>query len=138
VTGYPKPLPVPDADSLPFWEGCARHELLAQRCLDCGAFRWPPRGLCPRCLSWQAEWTRLSGRGVVASFVVVHRATNQAFAGDVPYVIARITLEGSGDQVQLLSNVVGCGWEDVRVGMPVEVVFDDVTPEHSLPKFRPA
>ncbi len=73
---------------------------------------------------------------MVASFVVVHRAP-PAFAADAPYVVAYVELDGSDGQVKLLSNVVGCAWQEVYIGMRVNVEFDDVTPEFSLPKFRP-
>lgn len=138
MADYAKPLPVPDPDTAPFWDGCRAHELRAQRCRSCGRLRWPPRGICPHCQSWEHEWTVLPRRGAVASFVAVHRATNAAFASDVPYVIAQVLIDGTDGRVRMLSNVIGCAWDAMRVGMPVEVVFEDVTPEATLPKFRPA
>ena len=133
-----KPLPVRDLDSLPFWEGCARHELRAQRCLDCGWFRWPPRPLCSRCHSWNAEWVTLPGTGTVLSFVEVHHATSLAFTDDVPYAIVEVALDGSDDQVRLTSNLVDHDQEHLRVGLPVQVAFDEVTADVTLPRFRPA
>lgn len=133
-----RPLPIADPDTAPFWEGCRRHELRAQRCRGCGALRWPPRGVCPRCHAWAFEWIALDRRGTVASFVVVHRATHPAFAAAVPYVIAQIAIEGTDGAVRLLTNVVGRAWEDVRVGMPGVVEFVEVAPGVSLPQFRPA
>jgi uncharacterized OB-fold protein len=133
VTPVEKPLPVPDKDTQPFWDACRQHELRVQRCTACGRFRWPPRGFCPSCFSWEHEWTRLSGRGSVYSFVVVHHAVSPAFKDEAPYVVAMIALDGTDDEVQLTSNVVECPWEAVKVGMSVEVVFDDA----GLPKFRP-
>jgi len=135
---YRKPLPVPDHDSQPFWDGCREHELRIQRCMACGRFRWPPRAYCPSCCSPDHEWARLSGHGTIYSFSVVHHAVVPAFKDEVPYVVALISLEGAGERVQLLSNVIGCPWEDVQVGMPVQVLFEDVTPDVTLPKFRPA
>jgi uncharacterized OB-fold protein len=70
--------------------------------------------------------------------VVVHYVAIAAFLPDVPYVIAHITIDGTDERVRLVSNVIGCFWQEVKVGMPVRVVFDDVTPEITLPKFRPA
>ena len=133
-----KPAPIPDLDTKAFWDACKDHELRAQRCTACGRFRWPPRAFCPACYSWEYEWPRLSGCGTVYSFSVVHHVVAPAFKDDAPYVVALITLEGTADQVQLLSNVVDCPWEQVQVGMPVQVIFDDVTPEVTLPKFRRA
>lgn len=135
---YAKPLPVADAESFPFWEGCKEGRLLAQRCRQCGLWRWPPSGVCPSCYSWEADWQPLTGRGVVHTFVVAHRAFHPGFTADVPYVIAHVTLDGTEDHVTMISNLVGCPWEEVKVGMPVEVFFEKATEELTLPKFRPA
>jgi uncharacterized OB-fold protein len=134
---YSKPLPVADVDSQPFWDRCKTHELAAQRCRDCEKFRWPPQAFCPHCHSWNFDWTRLGETGTVCSFVVVHYVSIPAFQDDVPYVVANITLDGTGEQITMISNVVQCPWQNVHVGMPVRVVFDDVTPDVTLPKFRP-
>lgn len=133
-----KPAPVADRDSQPFWDGCRDHQLRAQRCSACDRFRWPPRTFCPACYSSEYEWAALSGRGTVSSFSVVHHVASPAFKGDVPYVVAVIALEGCAGHVELVSNVIDCPWEQVRVGMPVQVSFEKVTPEVALPKFRPA
>ncbi|MGN6735483.1 MAG: Zn-ribbon domain-containing OB-fold protein, partial [Candidatus Binatia bacterium] len=79
----------------------------------------------------------LGETGTVASFVVVHYVSITSFLEDVPYVVAHITLDGTDQQITMISNVIECPWEQVRVGMPMRVVFDDVTPEVTLPKFRP-
>jgi uncharacterized protein len=134
---YSKPLPAPDPETQPFWDGCKEHRLLAQRCDGCGKLRWPPQGFCPHCYSWESTWQPLPETGTVATFVVVHQAP-PAFAADAPYPIARVAIDDTDGQVELLANLVDCPWEQVRVGMPVRVVFDDVTPEVTLPKFRPA
>jgi len=135
---YAKPLPAPDLDTQGFWDGCKEHELRAQRCTACGQFRWLPQGICPECHSWDFEWAKLPETGRIASYVVVHHVTVPAFRDEVPYVVAQITMDGTNGRVRLTSNVAGCSWEDVKVGMPVRVFFEDVTPEITLPKFRPA
>jgi uncharacterized OB-fold protein len=137
MSGYTKPLPVPDVDSQQFWDSCKAHQLSAQRCAICKKFRWPPQAFCPDCYSWKFDWTKLSETGTVASFVVVHYVSIPAYQEDVPYVVAHITLDNTDNHITIISNVIGCPWEQVRVGMPVRVVFDDVTPEITLPKFRP-
>ena len=79
----------------------------------------------------------LAGTAKVYSFVVVHHVTVTAFADEAPYAVAHVTLDGTDDKVRMTTNVIDCPWEQVRVGMPVTVVFEDVTPEVTLPKFRP-
>jgi len=132
---YSKPLPRVDEESKGFWEACQRHELYVQRCLACGSPRYYPRALCPACLSGDTEWVRCSGRGTVYTFTVTHQNQAPGFRDELPYVLAYVELE---EGVRLLTNIVGSPPEDVHIGMPVEVVFDDVTPAVTLPKFRAA
>ena len=74
----------------------------------------------------------------VNTFTVVHYVTVPSFQDEAPYVVAHITIDGTDDRVRIVSNVIGCPWEDVRVDMRVSVEFEDVTEEITLPKFRPA
>ena len=131
---YTKPLPRIDEESRGFWEACARHEIYLQRCRGCGATRFYPRVLCPVCLSSATDWVRASGKGTVYTFTVTHQNQAPGFREEVPYVLAVVEL---AEGVRMMTNIVGCPPEDVRIGMPVEVVFEDVTPEVALPKFRP-
>jgi len=131
---YKKPLPVPDADSKPFWEGCRKHELVFQKCAECGQVRWPPSIICPECLSQNTEWIDSGGRGKVYTYVVYHQAFHPAFEDELPYVVAVVELE---EGPLLLSNIVGCPHDFVKCEMPVEVTWEDITEEFSLPKFRP-
>jgi len=130
-----RPLPELTAEMAPFWEAARRHELVAQRCRGCGAHRWPARDLCSRCLSREAEWVAVAGRGVLFSYAVMHQVYHPWFADQVPYAIAVVEL---AEGVRLVSNLVDCPLDRIRIGMPVEVVFEDVTAEVTLPKFRPA
>lgn len=130
-----KPLPQPDAESREFWEGVKARRLQLQRCRACRRLRFYPRAVCPRCLSGEHEWVTVSGRGTLYSFTVCHRGASEAFAADVPYIVALVDLE---EGVRLLSNLVGCQPDRARVGMPVQVVFEDASPEITLYKFKPA
>lgn len=133
-TKYAKPLPRLDEESKGFWEACRRRELMVQRCSACGALRHHPRALCPTCLSDAVEWLRCSGRGTVYSFTVTHQNQAPGFREALPYVLAYVEL---AEGVRLLSNIIDCAPEAVRIGMAVEVVFSDVTPAVTLPLFRP-
>lgn len=129
-----KPLPSISEYNRPFWDWARQHELRLQRCLDCGR-PWAPVGpVCPHCFSERFEWARMSGRGTIASWVVFHKLYHPGFARDIPYNVAFIELD---EGPRLISNVVGVPNERVHIGMPVEVVFDDVDQNVSLPKFRP-
>ena len=133
MSEYRKPLPRITPDNRPFWEAARRHELRLQRCDACGRFRYPPGPMCPDCLSERFEWRRVSGRGTISSWVVFHRVYFPAFADDAPYAVVQVELE---EGPRLISNLVSSPGEKINIGMPVEVVFDDVTPELSLPRFR--
>jgi uncharacterized OB-fold protein len=133
VNAYTKPVPHPTPISKPFWEAARRHELILQQCSDCGISIYYPRSRCPRCMSNRLEWKPCSGRGTVYSYTVVWRTPTRAFA-DQPYVLAIIELE---EGARMTSNVLA-PHDQMRVGMPVKVSFDDVTPDISLVKFVPA
>jgi len=132
---YQKPLPKPTADDKFFWEGCKEHRLLFQKCRDCGRVRWPPNIICPTCYSRDAEIIASSGKGKLYTYAVYHRAYHPGFAVDLPYATAVIEL---AEGPHFLSNVVSGRLEDLKCDMPVEVVWEDISPEISLPKFRPA
>lgn len=131
--GYDKPLPVLEELNAPFWQAAKRGELAMQRCDDCGHVRYPIAHVCPKCLSERYRWKTLSGRGTVYSSIVFHQVYNQAFAQDVPYNVSLIQLE---EGPRMISNVVGIAPADVEVGDEVEAVFDAVTSEVSIPRFR--
>jgi uncharacterized OB-fold protein len=133
---FPDTMPSPTADAitLPFWQAAAEHRLVAQRCTTCGRTRIPPAPICASCRSDGADWQQLSGLGEVYTYTIVHRpiAANQP----LPTVIAVIALEGSGG-VRMISNLVGVDPADVAIGMPVEVVWEDMSAELAIPRFKP-
>lgn len=130
-----KPLPQITPDMAPFFEAARRHALVVQQCARCRALRFPARTICSRCLGRDATWVPVSGRGTVFSFAVMHQAVHPGFAAEVPYAVVVVELD---EGPRLLSNLVDCPLADVRIGLPVEVVFEDVAPEITLPKFRRA
>lgn len=137
MADYAKPLPVPSPETQPFWDGCKAHELRLPYCTACGRFFFYPRPFCPRCFGWELEWRRCSGRGRLYSYAIQFRPQAPGFQDDVPYVTAIVELE---EGPRLMTNLVGIDPDPalIRCDMPVEVVFDDVTEEITLPKFRPA
>lgn len=126
-------MPAQASDTAPYWEAARRHELLLPRCRACDG-RWsPPGAACPRCGALDFEWAPVCGRGEVVTYTVVHRAPSPAFAARVPYLLAVVQL---AEGPRLLTNVVDCAPEEARIGLPVEVTFE----EHAdgvVPQFRP-
>ncbi|MFC2058605.1 Zn-ribbon domain-containing OB-fold protein [Chloroflexota bacterium] len=131
---YEKPLPTPSALTKQFWDGCKRHELLVQRCTNCGDLRWIPEEFCLDCLSTDYEWAKMSGEGKVYTFTIVRRPPTAAFQEGIPYVVAFVELK---EGPRMMTNIVNCDPDEVKIGMPVRVYFDDVTDDVTLPKFEP-
>ncbi len=129
-----KPLPRLTPDNTPFWEGCRQHKIMLPWCTQCDKPHWPPGPVCPFCFSRALKWQQATGRGRISSWVVVHKAWLPAFAADLPYNAVQVELD---EGVRLTGNLVDAPNAALRVGLPVEVVFDDVTPEATLPRFRP-
>jgi len=130
-----KPFPVPSLETRPYWEGCKAHELRIQRCAACGQHQFYPRLYCAQCFSDRVEWVKASGRGKVATFTIVRRPVSPAFADDVPYVVALVTLE---EGPTMMTNIIGIDVEKIEIGMPVMVTFDDWSEEIAIAKFKPA
>lgn len=130
-----KPIPRPYPDTAPYWEAARNHQLLFQKCLDCGTLQFYPRGVCCTCLSSSLSWQQAVGQGTVYSFTVNYRAPHPGFADELPFVTAIVELK---EGVRMMTNIVQCDPEDVTIGMPVRVVFEPLTDEVTLPKFRPA
>lgn len=132
-TAVPKPLPLPDEDSAPFWEGAAAGRLMLMRCSNCGAVRLPARKHCDNCLSDESSWVQASGRGTVRTFGVMHQRYHPGFDNDLPYNVTIVELE---EGPRITTNIVGVANAQIAVGMAVMVDWErheDVT----LPKFRP-
>ena len=132
---YAGPIPVPTPETRHFWDATRRHELMLPRCRACGKLHYYPRASCPHCLGGDLEWERVSGRGRLHTFTIVHRGQRGFPLGD-PYVIAVVELD---EGPRMMSNLVGVAMDpaQVRIDMPVEVVFEDVSDTIALPRFRP-
>lgn len=132
---YPRPLPRLRGFAADFYAYCRKHELRFQRCDDCGRWRHVPRDMCAACGSFDWEWVRSSGKGSLFSWTTTMQPMMPQFADLVPYSPVVVELE---EGVRMLSWLVDVDADDFALGLPVEVVFDDVTPDVTLPKFRRA
>lgn len=134
MSTYAKPIPEITEELRPFFAAASEGRLVVQRCRRCGNLRFPPRSICSQCLGREADWAPVSGRGALYSFNVMHQVYHPGFAPEVPYPVVLVELE---EGCRMLSNLVDCPRPDLRIGLPVEVVFEKVNDEISLPKFRP-
>jgi len=133
MADYKKPLPVIEKWNAPYWQAAKRHEFVAQRCRACGYVHLPPGPVCTNCLSDDQDWMPLSGKGIINSYGVYYQQWHPGFADTIPYNVALIEL---AEGPQIISQVIGCENDALACGLAVEVTFDDVTPEVTLPKFR--
>ena len=129
-----KPAPIPDALSSPFFDGARDRRLMLQYCVSCGGWSFLVRERCPHCFAGGLGWRAASGRGTLYTFAIMHQVMNPGFSGSVPYNVSQIDLE---EGVRMVSNVVGVANDALRIGMKLEVCFEDVG-DVSIPKFRPA
>lgn len=132
---YRKPLPVPQPHTVAFWQAAKQNELKIQKCSQCGHAQHYPRVACTACWSAELDWHTCTGKGTVHSYTIAYRSTTPEFIGDDPYIVAIVELE---EGVRMTTNIVDCPLDSIAIDMPVQVVFDHVTEEIALPKFRPA
>lgn len=130
-----KPLPQIDPESQSYWTAAREGRLLIKRCTDCGKAHHYPRELCPHCHSDRVTWEQASGKGTVYTYTVARRPAGPAFKGDTPYVVALVEL---AEGPRMMTNLITVAPERVRIGMPVQLRFEAITDEVSLPKFTPA
>ena len=123
---YPSPEPNPETKR--FWEAAAQGQLLVKKCLACGEVHYYPRALCPFCGSDRTDWQPASGRGTVYSWSVMRRA-------ETPYAIAYVTLD---EGVTMMTNLVDCDLDGIRIGQKVRVVWKPTEGGPPLPAFTPA
>lgn len=128
-----RPIPEVSPALAPYFAAARAGRLVVQRCTGCSALRFPPRELCSACLATEATWQEVSGRGEIFSYYVMHQVYHQGFAAEVPYAVVVVKLE---EGPKLTSNVVDCPLDEIAIGMPVEVVFEELSPEVTLPKFH--
>ena len=127
------PIPVPNLDNQEFFDRCREHQLVLRRCRDCSLFSHPPRPNCPGCASDNLEWVKSPGRGTVYTFTITRQPVSRAFEGRLPWAVVDVELD---EGVHLISNLVGCDLEEIEIGMQVDVVFEEVNSEITLPKFK--
>lgn len=133
---YNKPLPEFRPETKPFWDAAKEHRLVIPRSRETGEFFFYPRALSPGGdMSEDIEWVESEGRGKVWTFSIHHMGPSKAYKGEPPYVVALIEMD---EGVKMMSNVIDVDPGDVSIGMEVQVCFDDVTDEVTLPKFKPA
>jgi uncharacterized OB-fold protein len=127
------PLPVPTAESQPFWDGLRAHRLVLQRCAACKRPRHYPRPMCDACFSLEDDWFTASGGGRVHSWTVCHHAFHRSFASLTPYVLLTVELT---EGVRMVAPLVEPDAGHLAIGRPVILDYQDVNEDITLPRFR--
>jgi uncharacterized OB-fold protein len=130
----PRPAPVADHDSAPYWQGLHDGTLLVQRCSECNEVQLYPRDRCLACRG-PVVWEEASGRGSIYSFTVIRQNYARPFRDWIPYVVALVDLE---EGPRVMSNLIDCDPDAVQVGMPVEVRFEAVSDNAGIALFTPS
>ena len=123
------PAPIPNSETQAYWDGAAEGKLLYKKCKSCGEPHFYPRANCPFCWSDQVEWQQASGRGTIYTYSVMRRGA------PVPYAIAYVTL---AEGPTMMTNIVDCDLDSIRIGQAVNVVFKPSEGGPPVPCFAPA
>ena len=127
-------LPNPDHETREYWDAARERRLLIKRCRACGRTHFYPRPFCPHCWSDEVEWEQASGRATLYTWSVVRRNDLPPFGERVPYVAAVVDLD---EGPRMMTNVVDCEFDALEVGMPLEVLFQEISEDVTIPVFRP-
>jgi uncharacterized protein len=130
-----KPVPIPDTVSATFFDGARSGKLMLQHCASCNGWSFPVRERCPHCFAGSLGWRAASGRGTLYTFAIMHQVMNPGFASAVPYNVSQIDLE---EGVRMVTNIVGIANDALRIGMKLQVCFEDAGDNVRIPKFCPA
>jgi uncharacterized OB-fold protein len=132
----PAPAPFVLPEVKPYWDATAEGRLVLPRCTECQTIIWYPRPFCPSCASTSVEWIQASGHGTVYSFTVNRRgvADMSAYANAGVYVLAYVELE---EGPRVMTNIVDCDPDSVRIGQKVQLVFHDTGQGTALARFKP-
>ena len=131
---YDGPLPDLTPEDRPFWEAARDHRFILPRCRDCSHVWFPPYLSCTQCMSPDREWFEASGRGTVWGYTIMEQPYVPGYRDELPYNVVLVELE---EGPMVYSNLVGVPNDEIRPDIPVEALFDDVTDEVTLIRFRP-
>ncbi len=145
---YPYLLPQPDAITQGYWDALKEHRLVLQRCVDCQTYQHPPDRTCRFCLGEEMSWEELSGTGTLYTYAIVTQAILGPWRGHDPYNVIQVlpdevdpktvSVHNNATYNVVYGNAIEVDNDDLKVGMPMEAVFDDVTDDVTILRWRPA
>jgi len=130
------PVPDPEPWEAGFWRLCAEHRLCFQRCTACGHVRHPPLPCCPRCRCFESGWIEATDDAELYTYTIVHHALHPSLRDAVPYNAVVVAFPALA-WIRLVSNIINCPPEQLRIGMPLRVCWDVAGNGRILPRFEP-
>jgi uncharacterized OB-fold protein len=130
-----RPIPVPNEWTKPFWDAAKQGVLALQRCQSCGHFQHPPYATCVNCMSIDLTFEPVQGKGTIYSYSIMYHAGDRRFAAAIPYASIIVELDGAKGAL-LAGNLLDVPYTEARVGRRVEVVFQQLNDDITLPQFR--
>jgi uncharacterized OB-fold protein len=130
-----RPIPVPNEWTKPFWDAARRGVLMLQRCRRCGHFQHPPYPTCVDCVATDLEFEPVRGIGTIYAYTIMYHTGDRRFAGAVPYASIIVELDDAPGAL-LAGNLLDADYTAAKVGRRVEVVFENLNDDITLPQFR--
>jgi uncharacterized protein len=130
-----RPIPVPNEWTKPFWESARRGVLTLQRCQACKHFQHPPYATCVRCMAIDLAFEPVSGKGTIYAYTIMYHAGDKRFAAAIPYASIIVELDDAPGAL-LAANLLEAPYTEAKVGRRVEVVFERLSDDITLPQFR--
>ena len=135
--GYEKPIPLKTQDNKPYWDAADEHKLKLQRCNNCKKYSHPPGPSCTNCGSTDMIWEDFGSdvKGKVYSYIIGNRPFLPGFQDDIPLVIAQMELD-EAPGVLIIGNILKVDPAEVKIGMPVKMIWKDITEDRALPQWK--
>ena len=130
-----RPIPVPNELSKPFWDAAREHVLAMQRCQSCGHFQHPPYPTCVNCMGIDLKFEPVEGKGAIYAYTIMYHVGDKRFASAVPYASIIVELDQAPGAL-MAGNLLDAPYTEAKVGRRVEVTFEKLTDEITLPQFR--
>ena len=134
-TKVTRPIPVPNEWTKPFWDAAKRHSLELQRCQSCGHFQHPPYATCTQCVSTELKFEPVRGAGAIYAYTIMYHTGDKRFASAVPYASIIVELDEAPGAL-LAGNLLEAEYTEAKVGRRVEVIFEQLNDDITLPQFR--
>lgn len=130
-----RPIPVPNEWTRPFWDAAKNNVLALQRCQACKHFQHPPYATCTNCMSVDLKFEPVAGKGTIYAYTIMYHTGDKRFVAAVPYASIIVELDAAPGAL-MAGNLLEVPYTEAKVGRRVEVVFQKLNDDFTLPQFR--